>query len=140
MSIKIDLKTGLILLLLLFCIVFFSMWYLKGADSVSKRELKRLKTEYKNLQKSRDSLDQVNIMLKDNFNDYQNKIDQRDSKIQSIEYQLSQAKIDLSQSKKDLSNMKTELTKTRKRVEDLKKNPIKREDDDLIESLKEKLK
>jgi chromosome segregation ATPase len=140
MSIKIDLKTGLILLLLLFCIVFFSMWYLKGADSASKRELKRLKTEYKNLQKSRDSLDQVNIMLKDNFNDYQNKIDQRDSKIQSIEYQLSQAKIDLSQSKKDLSNMKTELTKTRKRVEDLKKNPIKREDDDLIESLKEKLK
>ncbi|NDF17635.1 MAG: hypothetical protein EB079_06690 [Verrucomicrobia bacterium] len=140
MSVKIDLKTGLILLLLLFCIVFFSMWYLKGSDSASKRELKRLKTEYKNLQKSRDSLDQVNIMLKDNFNDYQNKIDQRDSRIQSIEYQLSQAKIDLSQSKKDLSDMKTELTKTRKRVEDLKKNPINREGDNLIESLKEKLK
>ena len=43
-------------------------------------------------------------------------------------------------SKVDLKKWESDYKITKKKIEDLKKNPIKREDDQLVKSLKEKLK
>jgi hypothetical protein len=51
---------------------------------------------------------------------------------------LSQSEVQ--SSKLELIDLKKDLEKTKKKIDDLKKNPIKREDENLIESLKQKLK
>lgn len=140
MSVKIDLKTGIILLLLIFCGVFFSMWYLKSDGRESKKELKRLELEFDKIQKTRDSLKSVNLELKVNFDRLQKKIDLREKSIKLIKYQLDLSQREINSSKLEVINMKRDLEKTKKKIEDLKKIPIKREDENLIESLKQKLK
>ena len=139
MSVKIDLKTGIILLLLSFCVVFFSMWYLKSDGRESKKELKRLELEFNKIQKTRDSLKLVNLDLKEDFDKLQKKIDSREKSIQSLQYQLSLSQSEVQSSKLELIDLKKDLEKTKKKIVDLKKNPIKREDENLIESLKQKL-
>lgn len=140
MSLKIDLKTGLIIILLAFCVIFFSLWYLKGAGSGQKREYKKLENEYKMIQKSRDSLAIINLDLKKKFLDSQKEIESREKLIKLVQSQLRLSEEDLIRSKSEVESMRKDLDKTKRKIEDLKRNPIKREDDNLIESLKEKLK
>lgn len=139
MSVKIDLKTGIILLLLVFCVLFFSMWYLKSDGIQSKKEIKRLELEFNKIQKTRDSLNLVNTELKGDFAKLQKKIDLTEKSIKLLEYQLDLSQREVQSSKLEVIDMKRDLEKTKKKIEELKKNPIKREDENLIESLKQKL-
>ena len=82
MKVRLDLKSIVIISLAVVCLLFFSLWFLKGTGS--KKELNKANSE-------------------------------------------------LSRNKKDLDE-------TKKKIEDLKKSPIKREGEDLLNSLKEKLK
>ncbi len=138
MQIKIDFKSILILFLLGFCIFFFSMWYLKGTGY--KKDYKKLELEFQNLQKTKDSLEKVNTNLKNNFNKIQSDINIRNKEIKKIEMELDKTKKDLSISNDEVLKNKKYIEETKKKIEKLKKSPIKREDDDLIKSLKEKLK
>jgi hypothetical protein len=135
---KLDIKTLLILFLSFFCIFFFSIWYLKGSDT--KKEYKILEQKFEKIQKTRDSLVMINLKLKSDFDKMQKEIDKRDNQIAKNELEILNLKKDLKEAKSDLSNKKRDLEETKKKIENLKKNPIKREDDDLIKSLKEKLK
>jgi septal ring factor EnvC (AmiA/AmiB activator) len=138
MQIKIDFKSIIILFLLGFCIFFFSMWYLKGTGY--KKDYKKLELEFQNLQKTRDSLEKVNTNLKNNFNKIQSDVNIRNKEIKKIEMELDKTKKDLSISNDEVLKNKKYIEETKIKIEKLKKNPIKREDDDLIKSLKEKLK
>lgn len=134
---KLDIKTLLILFLSFFCIFFFSIWYLKVSDT---KEYKILEQKFEKIQKTRDSLVMINLKLKSDFDKIQKEIDKRDNQIAKNELEILNLKKDLKEAKSDLSNNKRDLEETKKKIENLKKNPIKREDDDLIKSLKEKLK
>lgn len=138
MQIKLDFKSILILFLLGFCIFFFSMWYLKGTGY--KKDYKILEQKFENIQKTRDSLENVNIKLKLDFNRIQKNVNDRDKEIYKIEVELKRIKIDLEKSNTELNQNKKDLEETKKKIQKLKKDPIKREEDDLIKSLKEKLK
>lgn len=138
MKLQLDLKSILILFLLGICIIFFSLWFLKGSGY--KKEYKKLELEFQRLQETRDSLEKVNINLKKDFEKIQTDINIRDKKIKDVEKELEKTKKDLVNTNTQLSNNKKDLEETRKKIEKLKKEPIKREDQDLINSLKEKLK
>ena len=78
-------------------------------------------------------------VIKIDFNKKQAEIDNRDIKIKQIESELAKTKQDLTAAKDKVKEMKRDLDETKKKIEDLQKNPIKREGDDLINSLKEKI-
>lgn len=138
MKIQLDIKSILILVFLGISILFFSMWFLKGTGY--KKEFKKLELEYQKLQKTRDSLETINIKLKSDFKKIQNKIDERNTEIRKIESELNKVKKELISANTELQKNKKDLDETKKKIEKLKKDPIKREDDLLIKSLKEKLK
>jgi chromosome segregation ATPase len=138
MKIQLDFKSILILFLLGFCIFFFSMWYLKSTGY--KKEYKILEQKFQQIQQTRDSLVKENIKLKLDFDKIQKNIDSRNREISKIESELKKVKSDLSKSNSELNQNKKDLEETKKKINELKKNPIKRNDDNLIKSLKEKLK
>ena len=133
-----DIKSILIAILLGFCIFFFSIWYLKGSGY--KKEYKKLEQQFNVIQKSRDSLKTVNKKLKSDYLEIDNRIKLREIFINSIEKELEKTKEELKSAKLDLKKWESDYKITKKKIEDLKKNPIKREDDQLVKSLKEKLK
>jgi chromosome segregation ATPase len=135
---KLDNKSILILILLGISIVFGYLWFFKASDV--KDQLKDLERANKNIQLERDSLRNENKILVVKFNDIQKDIDERDSRIKEIEYKLSKTKSDLVIANDKANRNQKELEITRNKIKELKKNPIKRGDDDLIKSLKEKLK
>lgn len=138
MNFKLDIKSILILVLLVFSIIFFGMWYFKGSDTKSR--LKELENENKNIESVRDSLKNANESLKVDFDKKQKEIEARDAQIKSIETELSKTKKDLVTANGKVKEKEKELADTKKKIEELKNNPIKRNDEDLIKSLKDKLK
>ena len=137
MQIKLDIKTILILFLLICCTLFFSLWYLRGTGY--KKEFKQLDKKYKELQHTRDSLNLINLKLKSDFNKIQKDVDDRNKIISNIEIELKKSKSDLDKANFKLSNNERELEEIKNKINKLKKVPIKREGEELIKSLKEKL-
>ncbi len=138
MNFKLSIQNIVTLLLLVFCILFFSMWFLKGTGY--KKEYKKLEQEFQRIQKIRDSLKIANIKLKSDFDKRNIEIKKRDSLIKVVEKELAKTKLELKEAKKDVAKWQSDYQQTKKKIENLKKDPIKREDEDLIESLLEKLK
>jgi len=133
-----DIKTIFILVLLGFCFFFFSLWYLKGTGY--KKEYKRLEIKFNDLQKSRDSLKSINKKLESDYNKLESQVKLREFYISKLESDIEKTKSELKSAKSEVSRFKLDWIATKKKIENLKKNPIKREDDQLIKSLKEKLK
>ena len=137
-NLNLDMKSILILIFLGASILFFAMWYFKGSNT--KDELKRLKGEITNIEHIRDSLKIANVNLKAEFEKIQDEIDKKSEKIRLIESELAKTKLDLNSARAKVKENERELAETKKKIDELQKNPIKREGDDLINSLKEKLK
>jgi len=134
---KLDIKSIAILVLLGACILFFGMWFFKGSDT--KERIKELEKQVSSIQTKRDSLELSNKNLAIEFDKKQKDIEDRDNKIKSIESDILKVKQELNYANIRVREGQKELAETKKKIEDLRKNPIKREDDDLINSLKEKL-
>lgn len=134
---KLDIKSILILVLFGFGIVFFALWYFKGDDS--KKKVKELEKKVNQIQTTRDSLTNINKTLKIAFTDAQVIIIERDNQIKKIESDLVKVKQDLNDAYAKVKAGQKALDETKKKIDELKKNPIKREDDVLLNSLKEKL-
>lgn len=137
MNSKFDIKTIAILILLGVCILFFGMWFFSGSDY--KKKTKELEDQNKKIELVRDSLENVNKKLKSDYDIKQKDIDERDNRIKEIEASLLKTKGDLIVANKKVDQSQKDLAATKKKIEDLKSNPIKRDDDALINSLKEKL-
>jgi len=137
MNSKFDIKTIAILILLGVCILFFGMWFFSGSDY--KKKTKELEDQNKKIELVRDSLENVNKKLKSDYDIKQKDIDERDNRIKEIEASLLKTKGDLIAANKKVDQSQKDLAATKKKIEDLKSNPIKRDDDALINSLKEKL-
>jgi septal ring factor EnvC (AmiA/AmiB activator) len=134
---KLDVKWIAILVLTGTCILFFGMWFFKGSET--KEKIKQLEKENLRIEKIRDSLDLANKYLSAEFDKIQKKIDERDRKIKDIEEHLLKTKRDLDAANAIVNVYRKDLAETKKKIEELKKNPIKRDDEDLLKSLKEKL-
>ena len=98
--------------------------------------------EQKNLslEKVRDSLKAENERLEIEFDERQKAIEKRSDSIAALQALLDIAKKDAAKYKGRADKVAKDLAETNKKIEYLRKNPIKRDDDDLIDSLKNKLK
>jgi septation ring formation regulator EzrA len=134
---RLDIKSIALLVLTSACILFFGMWFFKGSDY--KDKIKALEIENKKIESVRDSLKLANASLKLDFDKKQSEISKRDQKIKLIEFEIEKAKKDLKVATAQVEADKRSLKETKDKIEKLKKEPIKREDDELIKSLKEKL-
>ena len=132
-----DLKSMIILFFAIISILFFSLWFLKGTGY--KKEFKLLEKNFIKLQKTRDSIAKVNSVLKINFNKTQELILSRDKKILLVEEELKKSKIELIKSNDELKKNELTWEENKRGIQNLKKNPIKREGQELINSLQEKL-
>ena len=86
-----------------------------------------------------DSLIKINESFDLKLNEKQSEIDKRDQKIKSIEGEILKTKKDLQKANAQVEQDKRSLKETKDKIEKLKKDPIKREGDELLNSLKEKL-
>ena len=131
---KLDIKTILILILLLASTVFGLMWFFSGSDA-SKEKVKQLEAEYKKLENDKKSAD-AKILV------WQGKFNAADAKDKKLEMEVTKSKADAKlaeerakKSKVDLDKVQNGIAENRKEIEALKKNPPVLTDDELLEAL-----
>ena len=119
--------------------VFFFINYTISSSGY-KKEIKRLESESKDIQKKRDELDKQNKDLKKEAVIYIDNIDKYQKKINYISDLISKKDIEIKNLKLNLNQQRKEIEKTKKKIDELEKTPIKRTGQELLESIKEKTK
>lgn len=129
--------SSLILLGILAISLFLNV---RSCTKIDKDKYKHLEDVNKSLQCSRDSLIKINESLKKDFSSLQDSIDKRNVLIFKLRGDLLQSDKRLKSANDEVNRLQKEKKDTDKKIEDLLKNPIRRNDDDLINSLKNKVK
>jgi hypothetical protein len=129
--------SSLILLGILVISLFLNV---RSCTKIDKDKYRHLEDINKNLQSSRDSLVKINKALKRDFISLQDSIDKRNIIITKLKGDLVQSDKRLKSANDEVDRLVKEKIDTDKKIADLLKNPIRRNDDDLINSLKNKLK
>jgi len=129
--------SSLILLGILVISLFLNV---RSCTKIDKDKYRHLEDINKNLQSSRDSLVKINKALKKDFISLQDSIDWRNEIITKLKGDLVQSGKRLELANSEVDRLVKEKIDTDKKIADLLKNPIRRNDDDLINSLKNKLK
>ena len=119
--------------------VFFFINYTISSSGY-KKEIKKLESESKDIQKKRDELDKQNKDLKKEAVIYIDNIDKYQKKINYISDLISKKDIEIKNLKLNLNQQRKEIEKTKKKIDELEKTPIKRTGQELLESIKEKTK
>ena len=119
--------------------VFFFINYTISSSGY-KKEIKKLESESKDIQKKRDELDKQNKDLKKEAVIYIDNIDKYQKKINDISDLISKKDIEIKNLKLSLNQQRKEIEKTKKKIDELEKTPIKRTGQELLESIKEKTK
>lgn len=129
--------SSLILLGILVISLFLNV---RSCTKIDKDKYNHLEDANKNLQCSRDSLIKINKSLKKDFSSLQDSIDKRNVLIFKLRVDLLQSDKRLKSANDEVNRLQKEKSDTDRKISDLLKNPIRRNDDDLINSLKNKLK
>jgi len=136
---KLDIKSILILVLLGFTLIFGYKWYFSG-DDTSEEKLNQLQEQYDEIEKEKqESNKRLNdnsiiidsLMVADSLNT---------ERIALLDFNVREAEDKAEESAGKLSEMQKQLAATRKKIEELKKNPPNRTGDDLLNSIKNKTK
>lgn len=135
---KFDIRTSLILILLLSSTIFGFKWFFSG-DDASKEKIKQLEEQFKQLEADKAAAD-IKIVQ------WQTKFQNADRKDKALESEINRLKIDskiaqekAKKSKENLDNIQSAIIENRKKIEDLKKNPPELTDDELLEALIKKI-
>jgi chromosome segregation ATPase len=135
---KLDLKTILILILLLASTVFGLMWFFSGSDA-SKEKIKQLEAEYKKLEQDKAVADAKIFQWQSKYQEADKKDKVLSVQILKLKSEVKIAEDKAKKSKVDLDNVQSGIAENRSEIEALKKNPPVLSDDDLLESLSKKL-
>ena len=137
---KFDLKNILILILIIISSFSVWKWMTKVDDTKSKERIKELENEFRKLEIRKDSVDNNIKTLELEFE----KLELKDSLLMEENKKLSQeakqAESEAKVWKTRLQSSQKKQEETRSKIKQLEKNPIKREGNDLLESLKNKTK
>lgn len=130
-------KDIILLIMLLICIfLYIGQMYTNGSN---RKEIKRIEKENKELSKNRELLKKEIEKLKIESISYQESIDKYSIRIDSLSSLILLKDIQIETYVKKLNESKKEIDKVKKEIEKLKKNPIIRNNDELLDSIKEKL-
>lgn len=133
---KIDLKKTL-LYFIGACLLVSLFLNIKGCN---RESFEKLEEKNRLLEKTRDSLRYANQGLKKDFLKIQDVIDKRDARIIELQIEIDVNRRDIIFYKKQADQFSKDLKETNRKLDNLRKNPIKRDDDELIDSFKNKLK
>lgn len=136
---KIDIKNIIILILIVFSCFSAWNWLIKG-DKESKSKVEELDKQFNDLKMVKDSLDKSNQNLKLKFSELKRLDDELSKKNIELQEEVKKSESVANKSQKELTRLMKEKIEIKKKIEELEKNPIKREGDDLLESLKNKTK
>lgn len=136
---KLDIKSILILVLLGFSLFFGYSWYFRG-DSGYKERLKQLEIRNKVIEHQKDSIKEVLVQKEIEFIKLKKSESILESEIASLEMDILNARRNANKSKAELDKIMKSLAETRRKIEDLKKNPPNRTGNDLLNSIKIKTK
>lgn len=135
---NLDLKDWALIVSVCIAIVFSINFFM--SSSGYKKVIRGLEGENKNIERERDSLKTVNKRLTKEAEVYVINIEKYQNRIDSIQKLISKKDIEISKLKSTANGYKSAYEKTKKEIEKLEKEPIKRVGDDLLNSLKEKTK
>jgi len=136
---KLDIKSWIIIVLFIAIGIFIYKW-LNSEDRYLREENKRLSDQVDAIQVERDSLADARKLSEAKYDSIQHVVDAEMIKIKKLDQDLLKSKSDLSIAKIDLSKEKHKVDEVNAQIKQLKKNPIKREGADLLNSLRKKLK
>lgn len=135
---EIDLKTILIIILLITTTIFGYKWFFQTEDLI-KYKVKEYEEENKRLQKDIDSLT-INIeKYNKEYTEFIKSKDSLDKLIKESEIEIEKAKSNAEKSLQELNKVREEFLEIQNKIKKLEKSPIKREGDDLINSIKNNL-
>ncbi len=98
-----------------------------------------LETENSALEKTRDSLASANRSLAMHFDSLQATIKIRDARIEELVQKSDSVSGIARVEKKRADRIQADLAETKRKIEEIRKNPANRKDEELIKSLKNKL-
>jgi chromosome segregation ATPase len=137
---KIDSKSILIIVFLIISLFFGYKWYFNTDNSNYKNQIEELRIQNQFLEKQRDSINVKINLLENNLLTLTESEKTLLIKIESLSSEIESAKKNANKSKSELEKLRAELANTIKKIEHLKSNPPNRTGDDLLNSLKNKLK
>lgn len=137
---KSNIKNSILFFLIAICIFLLIYQHYKQDDLEYKSQLDALRIDNMNLCKKRDSLNECKLQLQKDFEVLSHSSLVMKLKIDSFERKLNDEKIKANLSLKELNELRKQLSETQKKIEELKNHPANRKDEDLLNSLKLKLK
>ena len=136
---KIDLKSILILLLAIICSIFVLKYY-NESDKEYKKELDKLRAENELIHQKRDSLLNERNKLETDLVVVRKNNDSLIYLSNVLEKEVASQKQKAIISRQELNRLRKDLEETKIKIEDLKKNRSNRNGDELLNSLKSKMK
>lgn len=137
MKINLDIKTILILVLLIISLFFGYKWYFSGNNS-QKDEINKLEANLVELQNKLKLADNEILNWENKYNILHTYDIKLESQYAELKKQTEKAEIDAEKAKADLNVIKKEIEITKNKINELKKNQANRNCEDLIISIKNK--
>ena len=134
-----EIKSMIFLILLGVGVFFGYKWYLKN-DKASEERIKKLESEYTKLQSKKDSSDIKIAAWHSKFDSIRGEDIILKNQVEHLSKQTIVAETAAAKSKAELETAKAHAESLRADINKLEKNPANRTGDDLIQSLKNKLK
>lgn len=126
----------LILMLGVSIFLYIGQMYTNGSN---KKEIKRIERENRELSRKREILQLEILELKNESIIYKESIDKHTERIDSLSNLIILKNVEIESFIKKLNDSKREVDKIKKEIDKLKKTPIIRNNDELLDSIKEKL-
>jgi peptidoglycan hydrolase CwlO-like protein len=138
MNIRNMLIIAVIVVLGAFGYKWFGGYGLKFGES--EKRVKELETQFNDLQKQKDSSDQKIVQWHSKFDSIRGEDVRLKSEVSRLHKETTQAEIVAAKSKLQLDSARAKSEQLKSRIIEVEKNPANRTGDDLIQSLKNKLK
>ena len=135
---KLDFKSILIVILFIISSIFITKFMLGGQNH--RKEIKLLEKENKKLQKQKDSLQIEFVEIQKGLIKDSIELVKLKTQLTFINKKIEIKEIQLKKAIEDLSTFKGSLEKSKKEIDELKNNPVKRTGNELLESIREKTK
>lgn len=132
-----DSRNITIIILLIFCGVLGSMWY--TSNSGYQEKIANIEAKKQQLNQEYEILNKEFAQLKNEYQSLQRKEIGLIDKVRKSDREIEGLVKKLHRSQQELFLIKKELAETQKKIEELKRNPINRANEDLLNSLKIKL-
>jgi chromosome segregation ATPase len=135
---KLDIKSITIGILFLISLTLATLWYF-SSDGY-KKEVRKLKAENRKIEGERKSIMNDYVILKSELDRKMVEIETLKSRGDSLNGEILKKEIEIQKGLEEISKVRAKWIRNKKEVDKLKNNPIRREGNDLLESIRQKTK